>query len=87
MVEILEIMVDKDTEICFEQSAALLTNEGYFARYRVHLATMTCRVAWETVESEMPLGLTRFSTYDSFKKALRRERGNNLPAQVRLTIK
>lgn len=76
-------MTDKATEIYFEQSATLLTNEGYFSRYRTYISTMTCRAAWEQVESEMPLGLRRFSTYDSFKKALRQEREHALPNSVR----
>lgn len=79
-------MIDKDFELRTEKSAALLTNEGYFRRYREHLGKMNCREAWEAVEKEMPFGLTRFSTYDSFKKGLRQERKKELPAVVRLQM-
>lgn len=69
-------MTDKQTEVHFEETAVLMTNAGYFARYRHYISTMSCRAAWEQVESELPFGLRRFSSYDAFKKALR-EKGND----------
>lgn len=78
-------MTDKDFEIKIEAQAALLTNDGYFARYRQLIASVSCRRAWEQVESEMPFGLRRFTSYDSFKKALRMERQARLPHIVRLS--
>lgn len=76
-------MIDRDFEQISER-AALLSNAGYFARYRELIAVKTCRAAWEQVESEIPLGLRRFMSYDSFKKALRQERRDELPEVVRL---
>lgn len=73
-------MLDKE----FELASELFSNAGYFGRYRHHLATMNCRQAWEATESEMPFGLRRFTSYDSFKKALRLERRDELPQVVRL---
>ena len=73
-------MIDKQFELAVE----LFTNEGYFGRYRELIAEMACRAAWEQVESELPFGLRRFTSYDSFKKALRQERRDVLPLVVRL---
>lgn len=71
-------MTDKDFEIRIEAQAALLTNDGYFARYRQLIASVSCRRAWEQVESEIPFGGRRFLTYESLKDALRRERRGEL---------
>lgn len=71
-------MTDKDFEIRIEAQAALLTNDGYFTRYRQLIASVSCRRAWEQVESEMPFGGRRFLTYESFKDALRKERRGEL---------
>jgi len=79
-------MIDKDFEVAAERAAKLFTNAGYFARYRELLATVNCREAWEQTESEMPFGLRRFTSYDSFKKALRQERRDALPLVVRLQV-
>ncbi len=77
-------MIDKDFEIQASKAQALFTNAGYFARYRELIAVKTCRAAWEQVESEIPLGLRRFVSYDAFKKALRFERLGILPNTIRL---
>ncbi len=80
-------MIDKDFET-FSEKARLLSNEGYFARYREHLAAgKSGREAWEAVESEMPLGLRRFQNHTSFKDALLKERTGRLPQLPRLTLK
>ena len=80
-------MIDKDFETLGER-ARLLSNEGYFARYREHLATgKSGREAWEAVENEMPLGLRRFQCHTSFKDALLKERTGRLPQLPRLTLK
>jgi len=74
-------MTDKD----FELRAELLTNDGYFARYRQHLSEgISRREAWERTESELPLGLRRFQSLTSLKDALTRERRGTLSATVRL---
>lgn len=73
-------MIDKQFELAVE----LFTNEGYFGRYRELIAGMTCRAAWEQVESELPFGLRRFVSYAAFKEALRLERRRQLPVTVRL---
>lgn len=80
-------MIDKDFEMLSDR-AKLLSNEGYFARYREHLASgKNGREAWEATESEMPLGLRRFQNHTSFKDALLKERTGKLPAIPRLTLK
>lgn len=77
-------MTDKDFEIEVGKAAELLTNAGYFTRYRNHLATMNCRAAWEATESELPFGLRRFLSFEAFKNALTRERNGHLSETVRL---
>jgi hypothetical protein len=75
-------MIDKD----FELAAELLTNEGYFRRYREHRAGgKNCREAWAAVEAEIPLGLRRFRNHTAFKDALLKERRGILPVLPRLT--
>ena len=54
-------MIDKSVEMDFEARAALLTNEGYFGRFRELSQTMTSREAWQQVESELPFGLRRYT--------------------------
>lgn len=77
-------MIDKDFEMLSER-AKLLSNEGYFARYREHLASgKNGREAWEATESEMPFGLRRFQNHTSFKDALLRERRGKLSNTIRL---
>lgn len=81
-------MIDKDFELQSERAAELLTNDGYFARYREHRASgKNCRESWEAVESELPLGLRRFQNHTSFKDALLKERTGKLPPLPRLTLK
>lgn len=77
-------MIDRDFEQYCEKSVALLSNAGYFARYRELIAVKTCRAAWEQVESEIPLGLRRFVSYPAFKEALRLETRKQLSPTVRL---
>lgn len=79
-------MIDRDFEQYCEKSVALLSNAGYFARYRELIAVKTCRAAWEQVESEIPLGLRRFTSYGAFKEALRLERGRALPEIARFQM-
>lgn len=79
-------MIDKDFEIQASKAQALFTNAGYFARYRELIAVKTCRAAWEQVESEIPLGLRRFTSYGAFKEALRLERGRALPEIARFQM-
>lgn len=76
-------MIDKEFELRIEAQAALLTNEGYFERYRYHLSvSTTCKAAWEATEAELPFGLRRFTHYQSFQKALRMEAKKNLPPKA-----
>lgn len=59
-------MIDTD----FERRAALVTNDGYFSRVRELCASgLTLKQAWEQVESELPMGLRRFTHYVSFRHA------------------
>lgn len=81
-------MIDKEFELQIEAQAALLTNEGYFERYRYHLSvSTTCKAAWEATEAELPFGLRRFTHYQSFQKALRMERNGALSDTVILSHK
>ncbi len=78
-------MIDKDFELQTERAAELLTNDGYFARFRQHIADgKTRREAWEATESELPFGLRRYSSLTAFKNALTRERSGHLSNTVRL---
>ena len=78
-------MTDKDFEIASERAADLLTNDGYFARYREHLAECrTRREAWQATENELPFGLRRYESFGAFKNALTLERRGRLSKTVRL---
>lgn len=78
-------MIDKDFELQSEKTAELLTNDGYFARFRQHISDgKSRREAWEATESELPFGLRRFQSLTSLKDALTRERRGTLSATVRL---
>ena len=68
-------MIDKD----FERRAALLTNDGYFARVRELCRELSVKEAWEKVESELPFGLRRFEHYISFERARAKEVNGCLP--------
>jgi hypothetical protein len=68
---------------------ALITNQGYFARYREHLAAgHPCRVAWAKTENELCeyLNIRRYNTYPSFCDGLRYERKKRLTKRVMFTI-
>jgi hypothetical protein len=65
-------MIDKDIERLLEK-AALLTNDGYFARHRELVAEYGVQGAWEKVESELPFGLKRFSSFHAFENAKKQE--------------
>ena len=67
------------TDTDFEQRAALLTNDGYFGRVRELSQTMSMTEAWQTVESELPFGLRRFTHYISFETARVKEAKGSLP--------
>ena len=78
-------MAEKDFKRQAERSAELLTNDGYFNRFRQHLADgKSRRKAWEAVEGELPLGLRRYTNFTSLKDALKRERKGSLSQTVRL---
>lgn len=68
-------MIDTD----FEKRAALLTNDGYFGRVRELGKTMSMTEAWEVVESELPFGLRRFTSYKGFNAARTKEANKTLP--------
>jgi len=70
----------KDTE--FEQKARLLTNDGYFERFRELAPEMGVRAAWERLEGELPLGLRRFTNYTAFEKAKAKEQKRELPELI-----
>lgn len=64
----------KDTDFDrLSERAALLTNAGYFARHRELVPEYGVRGAWEKLESELPLGLIRYSSFHAFEAAKRKE--------------
>lgn len=71
-------MIDKSVEMDFEARAALLTNEGYFGRVRELCREMSVKEAWRQVESELPLGLRRFTHYMAFEAAKTKEANGTL---------
>lgn len=76
-------MIDRDFEQQSER-ATLLSNKGYFSRYRELSQTMGVMKAWEQVEKELPLGLTRYTTFSAFEAAKRKEKEGRLNTTVYL---
>jgi hypothetical protein len=73
-------MIDTNIELDFERRAALLTNSGYFDRVRELCGKgNSVKDAWEQVESELPLGLRRFTHYMAFRHARVQNANNSLP--------
>lgn len=59
-----------------EANYKLLTNRGYFERFReLYLTAPTQKRAWELVERELAtqFGLRKYDSYNSFAKALRKK--------------
>lgn len=70
-------MIDSE----FEAKGRLLTNDGYFDRVReLCREGFSVKDAWERVEGELPFGLRRFTTYESFSYARVLEVKNKLSA-------
>lgn len=69
-------MKDKDFEL-LEERKALLTDDGYFARYRVLCQHCRSREAWTTVETELleAFNVRRFLTYAACHQAMLRHSG------------
>jgi len=70
----------KDTD--FEQlseRAALLSNEGYFSRHRELAAIHGVTEAWQIVESELPFGLRRFTSFHAFENAKKQHSEGSIP--------
>lgn len=75
-----------------EKEHDLLTNEGYFERYRDHLAeSASCRIAWAKTEADLSAvfggRLRRFMSHKAFQNALkieqkRRASGEKLAQKV-----
>ena len=76
-------MTDTDFDRISER-AALLTNDGYFARHRELVAEYGVQGAWEQVESELPFGLSRYTSFHAFEAAKRREADGTLNETVYL---
>ena len=75
----------KDTE--FEQlseRATLLTNKGYFNRFRELAPEIGIVNAWLQVESELPFGIRRYSDFAAFERAKKREAEGTLSETVYL---
>ena len=78
-------MKDKDFELLSEsttRAAALLTNDGYFARHRELAAEHGVTEAWRMVESELPFGLKRFSSFHSFENAKKMHVEGSIPKRT-----
>lgn len=71
-------MIDTD----FEAKARLLTNAGYFDRHRELCRSMGVEQAWEQLESELPLGIRRYTSYHAFEAAKKKESNGTLPNTI-----
>lgn len=60
----------------------ILSNRGYFARFRELAQTMGVQAAWERVESELPFGLRRFTSFTAFERAKKKECVGELPEVI-----
>lgn len=76
-------MVDKNFELILER-VNLLTNEGYFSRHRELAAVHGVTEAWRLLESELPFGITRYSSFNAFEAAKKRESEGTLNRVVYL---
>lgn len=76
-------MTDKDFELMMER-VQLLDNDGYFARHRELAPVIGVQAAWEQLESELPLGLKRYTSFHAFEAAKKREAEGTLPKEIRL---
>lgn len=81
-------MKDTDFELISDRTR-LLTNEGYFERHRelYNIHGMKSVEAWERLESELPLGLRRYTSYNAFLNARRRHCRGNLPDLLVFSLK
>lgn len=76
-------MTDTDFERLSEK-AELLTNKGYFKRYRELAPQIGVVNAWLQVESEMPFGIRRYSDFAAFERAKKKESNGTLSETVYL---
>lgn len=73
----------KDTDFeRISESASLLTNRGYFDRFRELQPELGVKGAWARLESELPLGLRRYTHYHAFEAAKKKEAEGCLPEQI-----
>ena len=81
-------MIDKDFELLAERKA-LLTDDGYFARYRQMCQQYDSRNAWTAVECELhdSFGVRRFLTYSACHQAMLRNNGAIRTKKKRLSIR
>ncbi len=68
----------------FEKAASLLTNDGYFDRHRELCQSMGVEQAWRQLEDEMPLELRRYTSFNAFEAAKKRESNGTLSKTVHL---
>jgi len=76
-------MTDTDFERISER-AKLLENKGYFDRHRELVPEYGVQGAWEKLESELPFGITRYSSFHAFEAAKKREAEGTLNETVYL---
>lgn len=74
-------MTDTDFERITER-ASLLTNEGYFSRHRELAPEYGVQGAWEKLESELPFGISRYTSFHAFEAAKKREAEGTLNETV-----
>lgn len=73
----------KDTDFDrLSERAALLTNKGYFDRHRELVPEYGVMGAWEIVESELPFGLRRFTSFHAFENAKKKEADGTINKDV-----
>lgn len=81
-------MTDKDFEL-FCERRNLLTDTGYFERWRALSISRDSRAAWEAVETELnqAFGLNRFLSYEAFHEGLRRNTGDTQRGRKRPSVR
>lgn len=78
--------MEPETTCINTDPSELLTNEGYFTRFRELAQEMTVLAAWEHLESEMPFGIRRYTSYTAFLAAKKREAKGRLGCVIYLKI-
>lgn len=74
-------MIDKEFELISE-SARLMTNDGYFGRFWELQPQIGVYNAYKQLESELPMGLERYTSFHSFEVAKKKYKDGTLPDTI-----